>query len=153
MSLLLVRVALTHFVLSSYKWALRLPTSLLISGLARLGVKPRLSRSSWRAYESTLPLMISSWEIFFAFPPCFPLSLPSFNVQLSLSSTFSLSDPPFFRQGAALAHLDFLQSHDLMALCLFHLPKTALASLPTAHFCSAEATFWFSTRLVCSFFC
>ena len=37
-----LRVTLIHFTLSSYKRALRLPTSFSISGLARLGVKPRL---------------------------------------------------------------------------------------------------------------
>ena len=41
-----LRVTLTHFTLLSYERALRLPTSFPISGLARLGVKPRLCRSS-----------------------------------------------------------------------------------------------------------
>ena len=41
-----LRIILTHFVLSSYERALRLPTSFSISSLARLGVKPRLCRSS-----------------------------------------------------------------------------------------------------------
>ena len=41
-----LRVSLTHFVLFSYERALRLLTSSPISGLARLGVKPRLCRSS-----------------------------------------------------------------------------------------------------------
>ena len=41
-SLLPLRVTLTHFTLSSYERALRLPTSFPISGLARLEVKPRL---------------------------------------------------------------------------------------------------------------
>ena len=45
-SLLPLRVTLTHFTLSSYERALRLTTSFPISGLARLGVKPRLCRSS-----------------------------------------------------------------------------------------------------------
>ena len=41
-SLPLLRVNPTHFTLSSYERALRLLTSFSISGLARLGVKPRL---------------------------------------------------------------------------------------------------------------
>ena len=48
---------------------LRLPTSFPISGLARLGVKSRLCRSSWRAFASTHPLMFSStspWEALLA---------------------------------------------------------------------------------------
>ena len=41
-----LRVTLTHFAMSSYEGALCIPTSYLILGLAKLGVKPRLSRSS-----------------------------------------------------------------------------------------------------------
>ena len=41
-----LRVTLTHFTLSLYEWAFRLPTSFPISDLARHGVKPRLCRSS-----------------------------------------------------------------------------------------------------------
>ena len=55
-----LRVTLTHFTLSCYDRALRFPTSFPISGLARLGVKPRLCRSSWRAFASTHPLMLPS---------------------------------------------------------------------------------------------
>ena len=70
-----LRVTLTHFTLSSHERALRLPTSFPISGLARLGVKPRLCRSSWRALASTHPLMlpsICSREGLVACPPCPP---------------------------------------------------------------------------------
>ena len=58
-----------------YERALRLSTSIFISGLARLGVKPRLCRSSWRAFASTHPLMLpstSSREALVAWPPCPP---------------------------------------------------------------------------------
>ena len=47
------RVTLTHFTLLSYERALRLPTSFFILGLTRLGVKPRLCRSSGRAFASS----------------------------------------------------------------------------------------------------
>ena len=66
-----LRVTLTHFTLLSYERALRLPT-FPISGLARLGVKPRLCRSSWRAFASTHPLMLPSTysrEALLACPP------------------------------------------------------------------------------------
>ena len=43
-----LRVTLTHFTVLSYERALRLPTSFPISGLARLEVKSRLSRSSYK---------------------------------------------------------------------------------------------------------
>ena len=71
-SLLPPPVTLTHFTLLSYERALRLPTSYPISGLARLGVKPRLCRSSWRAFAFTHQLIlpsISSREVLFACPP------------------------------------------------------------------------------------
>ena len=75
-----LRITLTHFTLLSNERALRLPTSFPISDLARLGVKPRLCRSSWRAFASTHPLMLPftcSREALLAFPPfllgiCFP---------------------------------------------------------------------------------
>ena len=44
-----LRVTLIHFSVWSYERALLLPTSSSISDLARLEVKPRLCRSSWRA--------------------------------------------------------------------------------------------------------
>ena len=67
-----LRVTLTHLTFFSYERALRLPTSFPISGLARLGVKPRLCRSSWRAFASTYPLMLPSTcsrGTLFACPP------------------------------------------------------------------------------------
>ena len=78
-----LRVTLTHFTLLSYERALCLPTSFPISGMARLEVKPRLSRSSWRALASTHPLMLPSTcsrEALLACPPFPPWNLPSFTV-------------------------------------------------------------------------
>ena len=112
-----LRVTLTHFTLLSYERALRLPTSFPISGLARLGVKPRLCRSSWIAFASTHPLMIPSTcsrEALLGCPPCPPRNLPSFTVESTLSYRCSSSDPPLSRQGAALDHLDSLPRHDLV---------------------------------------
>ena len=91
-----LRVTLTHFTLFSYERALRLPTSFPISGLARLGVRPRLCRSSWRAFASTHPLMLPSTcsrEALLACPPCLPWNLPSFTVESTLSTPCSRSDP------------------------------------------------------------
>ena len=75
-----LRVTLTHFTLLSYEWALCLSTSFPILGLARLGVKPRLCRSSWRAFASTHPLMLPSTcsrEALVACPPSPSWNLPS----------------------------------------------------------------------------
>ena len=137
-SLLPLRVTLTHFTLSFYERALRLPT-FSISGLARLGMKPRLCRSSWRAFASTHPLMLLSTsprEALLVCPPFLPWNLPFFTVEPTLSSPCSRSDPSLSRQGAALAHLDSLplmiRYSGLMALFLFLLARAALAYLPTA---------------------
>ena len=134
-----LRVNLTQFTFLSYKRALRLPTSFPISGLARLGVKPRLCRSSWRAFVSTHPLMLPSTcsrEALVACPSCPPWNLPSFTVKSTLSSPCSRSDPPHSRQGAALAHFDSLPLmiwySGQTALFLFVLARAALAFLPTA---------------------
>ena len=98
-----LRVILTHFTLLSCERALRLPTSFPISGLASLGVKPRLCRSSWRAFASTHPLMLPSTcprKALLACPPCPPWNLSSFTVESTLSSPCSCSDPPFSCQGS-----------------------------------------------------
>ena len=138
-SLLPLRVTLTHFTLFSYERALRLPTSFSISGLARLGVRPRLCRSSWRAFASTHQLMLPSTcsrEALVACPPFVPWNLSSFTVKSTLSTPCSRSDPPLSRQGAALAHLDSLPLmiwwFGLTALFLFLLARAAPAYLPTA---------------------
>ena len=112
-----LRVTLTHFTLSSYEQALCFPTSFPISGLARLGVKPRLCRSSWKACAATHPLMLPSTcsrKTLLASPPFPPWNLPSFTVESILSSPCSCSDSPLSHQGAALTHLDFLPHHDLI---------------------------------------
>ena len=139
-SLLPLRVTPTHFTLSSYEQAFRLPTSFPISGLARLGVKPRHCRSSWRGFASTHPLMLPSTflkEALLACPPSPPWNLPSFTVESTLISPCSRIDPPLSLQGAALAHLDSLSSLMIWysgqtALFLFLLTRAASAYLPTA---------------------
>ena len=68
-----LRATLTHFALSSYERVLCLPTFSPISGLARLGVKPRLFRYFWRAFSSTYPLMLFSFFPRKAFLACPPL--------------------------------------------------------------------------------
>ena len=84
-----LRVTLTHFTLLSYEWALCLPTSFPISGLARLEVKPRLCRSSWRAFASTHPLMLLSTSL----ERLFVLSL-LFLLEICLLSRWSPSFSP-----------------------------------------------------------
>ena len=138
-SLLPLRITLTHFAQSSYERALRLPISFPISGLARHGVKPKLYRSSWRAFASTQPLMLPSTsprEALLACSPSPPRNPPSFTAKSTLSSSCSCSDLLLTRHGEALAHLDSLP---LMiwfsrqtAPFLFLLAKTAPAYLPTA---------------------
>ena len=101
-------------------------------------MKPRLCRSSWRAFASTHSLVLPSTcskEALVACPPFPPWSLLSFTVQSTFSTPCSCSDTPLSRQGAALAHLDSLPlmiwCSGLTALFLFLLARAAPAFLPT----------------------
>ena len=126
-----------HFF--SYELALRLPTFFPISGLARLGVKPRLCRSSWRAFASTHPLMLpstSSKDALLACSPCSPWNLSSFTVDSTLFTPCSRSDPP---SPAKVRLSPTLTLSPLMIWCfeqatlfLFLLVRAAPAFLPTA---------------------
>ena len=151
-----LRVTLTHFTLLSYERALRLPTSFPISGLTRLGVKPRLCRSSWRAFASNHPLMLPSREALVACPLFPPWNLPSFTVESTLSFSCFRSDLPHSRQGAALAHLDSLLSHDLVlwtdASVPFPFGKGGSVVLANCSLCDTEATLSFLAGPVCSSF-
>ena len=154
-----LRVTLTHFTLSSYERALRLLTSFPISGLARLGVKPRLFRSTWRAFASTHPLMLPSTslrEALLASSPSPPWNLPSFTVESILISPCSRSDLPLSRQGAALTHLDSLPPHDLVLWTDGSVPfpfgKCGSGVLANCSLCGTEATLSFSAGPVCSSF-
>ena len=145
-----LRITLTHFTLSSYEQALHLPTSFPISGLVRLGVKPRLCRSSWKAFASTHPLIppsISPREALLACPPFPPWHLPSFAVESTLSFSCSCSDPPLSWQDVALDHLDSLPLmicySELTALLHYLLARAAPASLPTALFVALKSLFPF----------
>ena len=154
-----LRATLTQFTLFSYEPALRLPTSFSISGLARLGVKPRLCRSSWRALTSAHPLMLPSTcsrEALVACPPCPPWNLPSFTVESTLPTPCSRSDLPLSRQGAALAHLDSLPPHDLVLWTGGSVPfpfgKGGSGVLANCSICGTEATLSFPAGPVCSSF-
>ena len=154
-----LRITLTHFILLSYERALRLPTSLPISGLARLSVRPRLSRSSWRAFASTHPLMLPSTsfrEALLACPPFPPWNVPFFIVESILFSPCSRSDPPLSCQGAALAHLDSLPPHDLVlwtdGFVAFPFGKGGSGVLANCSLCGTKATLSFSAGPVCSSF-
>ena len=57
---------------------------------------------------------ISPREALLASLPCPPWNLNFFTVESTLSSSCSRSDLASSRQGAALAHLDFLPSYDLV---------------------------------------
>ena len=154
-----LRVTLTHITLLSYERALRLPTSFTISGLAKLGVKPRLCRSSWGAFASTHPLMLPSTcsrKAFLACPPSPPWNLPSFTVESTLSIPCSRFDPPLSRQGATLAHLDSLLPHDLLiwtdGSVPFSFGKGGSGVLANCSLCGTEATLSFLAGPVCSSF-
>ena len=133
-----LQVTLTHFALSSFERVLCLPTSFYVSGLARFGVKPRLCRSSWRAFVSTHLLMLPSAsprEVPFACPLSPPWSLPFFTVESILSSPCFCSDPSLakvqFLLTLSLSHL-MVWCSGQTALLHFLLEKVALAYLPAA---------------------
>ena len=154
-----LRVTLIHFTLSSYEWALRLPTSFPISGLARLGVKPRRCRSSWRAFASIYSLMLPSTSPMEPLLACSPSpsgNLLFFTEESTFSSQCSRSNPPLTRQGAALAHLESLRPHDLVLWTLSSVPFPSLkggSGVPAnCSLCGTEPTLSFSAGPVCSSF-
>ena len=128
-----LRVTLTHFTLLSYEWALRLPTSFPISGLTRLGVKPRLCRSPWRAFAP----FIRSCFLLLLLGRLFLLALP-FLLGICLPSLWSPSFP-LHAPALILLSLVHLVSFPLIiwysgqtTLFLYVLAKVAPAYLPTA---------------------
>ena len=121
-----------------------------ISGLARLGVKPRLCRSSWKASLSTHPLMLPSTcsrEALLACPPFSPWNLPSFTMESIFTSPCSRSDP------LSLAKVRLSPSLTLSPLMIWYSGQTALflflfarappAYLPTALFVALRPLFPF----------
>ena len=145
-----LQVTLTHFTLISYERALRLPTSFSISGLARLGVKPRLCRLSWRAFASTQPLMLrstSSRAALLACPPFPPWNLPSFTVDSTLSTRSFRSDPLSLAKVRLSPTLTFsplmIWYSGQTALFLFLFAKVAPAFLPTVLSVALRALFPF----------
>ena len=157
-SLPLLRVTLTHRAQSSHERAIRLPTSFPISGLARLRVKPRLCRSSWRACAPTHPLMLPSTSPREALLACFPSppwNLPSFTVESTFSSPWSPSlakmwlsltlTPSTFRSGAwdrRLWSFSFRQRQlwrTCQLLSLWHWGHSFFSACPVCSSFSAEA--------------
>ena len=116
-------------------------------------MRPRLCRSSWRAFASTHPLMLFSTcsrEALLACPPCLPWNLPLFTMESTPSTPCYRSDPPLSRQGAALAHLDSLPPHDLVlrtdGSVPFPLGKDGSGVLANCSLCGTEATLSFFGR-------
>ena len=117
-------------------------------------MKPRLCRSSWRAFAYTHPLTLPSTSSRKALLAS-PLGhLPSFTVESTLSTPCSRSDPPLSHQGATLAHLDSLPPHDLIFWTDDSVPfgKGGSSVLANCSLCGTEATLSFSAGPVCSSF-
>ena len=91
-----LRVTLTRFTLSLFKWAIRLPTSYPISGLAKLEVKPRLQifLESLCVYHPLMLPSTSPREALLSCSPSPPCNMSSFTVESTLSFLRSRSDPP-----------------------------------------------------------
>ena len=77
-------------------------------------------------------------------------------MESTLFCSCSCSDPPFSRQGAALAHLDSLRSHDMVlqtdTSVSFNFGKGGSGILANCSLCGTEATLFFSAGPVCSSF-
>ena len=149
------RVTLTNLTLSSYEWALRLPTSFPISGLARHGVKPRPYRSSWRVLAFTHPLMLPHSSLREALLACPPF-LPGIFLRSPWRPPFPLHALALTRlsgQGVALTHLDCLPLQDLVIWTDGSVPfpfgKGDSGVLSNCLLCGTEATLSFSTGPVC----
>ena len=95
-------------------------------------------------------------EALLACPPFPSWNLPSFTVESTLSTPCPRSDPPFSRQGAALAHLDSLPPYDLVlwtdGSVSFPFGKGGSGVLANCSLCGTEATLSFSASPVCSSF-
>ena len=153
----LLRVTLTHFTLFSYERALRLPISFPISGLARLGVKPRLCRSSW----SVLLRLTRSCFVLLVLGRLFLLALPVL-LGICLRSRWS---PPLPLHALALIPLSLarvwlsptLSLSPLMIWCsgqralfLFFFGKSGSGVLANCSLYGTETTLSFSAGPVCS---
>ena len=151
-----LRVTLTHFTLSFYKRALRLSTSFSISGLSRLGVKPRLCRSSCRTFTSTHSLMLPStspWEALLAF--LLGTFLPSLWIPLFLLHALALI-PLFLAKVRLLPILTLSPSHDLVpwrdGSVPFLFGKGGFDVFSNCSLCGTETAFLFLAGPVCSRF-
>ena len=103
-----LRVTLTHFALFFHDRVFRLPSSFPTLGLARLEVKPRLSRSSWRNFATMHQLLHSPssfMEVLFACSFSLPWIPLFFSVELTLSSICFWFHPLFSCEGAVFPTL------------------------------------------------
>ena len=138
-SLPTLRVTLIHFTHLFYERALRLPTSFPISGLARLGVKPRLCRSSWRALRpltrSCFLLLLLGRLLLHALPFLFEICLlslwiPPFLLHAPAPISFSLAKVQLSLILTLFPLIIWYSGQT--ALFLFLLERAAPAFLPTA---------------------
>ena len=143
----MIRVALTHFVLSTYERTVRLPISLPNSCLSRLTVKPKAFTFSWKIFGSTRPLMLSPF-------PRKARSACSFSFLESRfssvwSSVFLLHAlTPTSSFSTTFTHFDSVPSHDLVIWTdgSFHVKKRAPTLLPTAHLVTQRPPFVYFDR-------
>ena len=104
-----LQVIVTHFVLPSHEWALYFPTSFLILGLARPGMKSGLSRTSSRAFAYSFPHALSYFSKggFLCLPSLSSMKPAFLHCGAhSFLPMLPLRCPSLPRQGAVLAHLD-----------------------------------------------
>ena len=152
------QLTLTYQALHYYERALRLPSTFPISNLACHTVKPRLIKSSWRAFTSTHPLIANftgDREPLVNCPPFPPWNHPHFVVSSSIPGC-NRTDPPDSRQIAALSHLNSLPPHDLELWTDGSVPSTfgkgGSGVFAVCSLCCTEENLSFSSGPVCSSF-
>ena len=122
-----LQFTLTHFALSSYERALRLPTIISILGLDIFIVIPSDFIFSYKdlAFTHQLTLYPSPGRFSLIIFPFLFENQPSFSMDLTIYTLYSHSDSSLFRQNAALAYLDTLLPHNFVIFtdgfvaCLF----------------------------------
>ena len=117
-------------------------------------MKPKLCRSSWRAFAFTFP-STSPREALLACPPSPTWNLPCFTVESTLSSPCSLALIPFSLAKVRLSlTFTFLPTHDLVlwtdGSVPFPFAKDGSGVLANCSRCGTEATLSFSIGPVCS---
>ena len=111
-----ITATLTAQSLTCFEKALRVGASFPLSHLARVSIKQRLKRSSWRTFCSHHPLVPAidaPREDLVSLSPFPPWLFPNFSLHLHLDTPCRRTDPPTHKSAAALDTFASLGPFDL----------------------------------------